>query len=83
MKGSRYITHMKRLRDPAASLANFFGQGLMVLGDALGPILWQLSEDFVFDANRVGAFLDALPESYEAAARLARRHDDRVEAAAT
>ncbi|MFO7893352.1 MAG: DUF72 domain-containing protein [Longimicrobiales bacterium] len=83
LKGSRYITHMKRLKDPASGLANFFGQGLLVLGDALGPVLWQLRDDFAFDADRLEPFLAALPGTHEAAARLARRHDDRVAEAAT
>jgi uncharacterized protein YecE (DUF72 family) len=83
LKGSRYITHMKRLRGPEPGLANFFGQGLLVLGEALGPILWQLRDDFAFDRERVAPFLEALPATYEEAARLARRHDDVVEEAAT
>jgi uncharacterized protein YecE (DUF72 family) len=83
LKGSRYITHMKRLKDPESGLANFFGQGVMVLGDALGPVLWQLRDDFAFDGDRLARFLEALPTSHEEAARLARRHDDRVVEAAT
>ena len=83
LKGSRYITHMKRLKDPEPGLANFFGQGMLVLGDSLGPILWQLRDDFAFDRDRLRPFLDALPASHEEAARHARRHDDRVEEAAT
>ena len=83
VKGSRYITHMKRLRDPTSGLANFFAQGVLVLGDALGPVLWQLRDDFTFDDDRLVPFLEALPTSHEDAARLARRHDDRVEEAAT
>lgn len=83
LKGSRYITHMKRLKDPGAGLANFFGQGLLVLGDALGPVLWQLRDDFTFDRDRLESFLAALPGTHDGAARLARRHDHRVPEAAT
>ncbi|MGK7311257.1 MAG: DUF72 domain-containing protein [Candidatus Longimicrobiales bacterium M2_2A_002] len=83
VKGSRYITHMKRLADPDRPLANFFGQGLMVLGDALGPVLWQLRDDFAYDPDRLVPFLEALPGSHDEAAALARRHDDRLEEAAT
>lgn len=83
VKGSRYITHMKRLADPARPLANFLGQGLMVLGDTLGPILWQLRDDFEYDPDRLAPFLEALPHTHAEAAALARRHDDRVDEAAT
>lgn len=83
LKGGRYITHMKRLKDPESALANFFGQGVLVLGDALGPVLWQLRDDLAFDADRLEYFLAALPATHADAARLARRHDDRLEEAAT
>ncbi len=41
VKGSRYITHLKRLRDVETPLANFMASGLLRLGPKLGPILWQ------------------------------------------
>lgn len=44
VKGGRFITHMKRLRDVEAPLANFFASGLLALGPQLGPVLWQLPE---------------------------------------
>src|SRR5688572_2158998 len=40
VKGSRYITHMRRLRDIEAPLANFFASGIFNLREKLGPILW-------------------------------------------
>src|SRR5437016_1464460 len=42
VKGSRYITHILRLKDAEQALARFFGSGLLSLGSKLGPILWQL-----------------------------------------
>lgn len=42
IKGGRYLTHMLRLREPRAALANFFAQGVLALGPRLGPVLWQL-----------------------------------------
>jgi uncharacterized protein YecE (DUF72 family) len=78
VKGSRYITHMKRLREPEAGLANFFAQGLLRLGAKLGPILWQFPPNFSFDRARIEPFLALLPRDSEAALTLARRHDDRV-----
>src|SRR5688572_7153535 len=41
VKGSRYITHMLRLRGIGAALANFFASGVLALDDKLGPVLWQ------------------------------------------
>src|SRR5947209_3606241 len=41
VKGGRFITHMKKLRDIEAPLANFFASGLLALKEKLGPILWQ------------------------------------------
>ncbi len=83
VKGSRFITHNKSLKDVETPLANFFASGVLVLEEKLGPILWQTSERARFDADRVRRFLELLPRGTEAAARLARRHDDRVEEAWT
>ena len=78
VKGSRFITHMKRLKEIETPLANFFAQGLLRLGAKLGPILWQFPPDFRFDPERIEPFLALLPRDTEAALRLARRHDHRV-----
>ena len=79
VKGSRFITHNKKLGDVETALANFFASGILLLGEKLGPILWQLPRQLAFDADRVRAFFDLLPRDAAAAARLARRHDERVE----
>lgn len=78
VKGSRFITHNKKLNDVKEPLANFFAQGLLRLGAKLGPVLWQLPPAFRFDAERVESFLAMLPRDSDAMARLARRHDERV-----
>src|SRR5579862_2486859 len=78
VKGSRYITHMRRLRDAAKPLANFFAQGVLRLGAKLGPIFWQLPPTFSFDPKRLEAFFKLLPRDTDAAIALARRHDQRV-----
>jgi uncharacterized protein YecE (DUF72 family) len=83
IKGSRFITHMKQLNEPAQPLANFFGQGVLALGGKLGPILWQFSQRFRFREERLRPFLELLPRDHEAAARLARRHDHRTQDPAT
>lgn len=77
VKGSQFITHAKKLKDVETPLANFFASGVLRLEAALGPILWQFPR-LRFDLARVEAFLELLPEDTRAAARLARRHDERV-----
>jgi uncharacterized protein YecE (DUF72 family) len=74
---------MKQLNEPRQALANFFGQGILALGDKLGPILWQLSQRFRFREDRLRPFLELLPTDHHAAARLAREHDHRVKDPAT
>ncbi len=78
VKAPRFITHVRRLRDVRAPLANFIASGLLRLGAKLGPILWQFPPSFRFDAALCEAFLKLLPHDGEAAVRLARSHDDRL-----
>lgn len=78
VKGSRFITHQKQLGDVEGALANFLASGLLLLGDRLGPFLWQLPERMSFDAAKLERFLDLLPRDTEQAAALARRHDERL-----
>lgn len=79
VKGSRFITHNKKLSNVETPLANFFASGLLLLRQKLGPVLWQLPPHLGFDADRVEGFFELLPKDAEAAADLAGRHDDRVE----
>ncbi|WP_027944262.1 DUF72 domain-containing protein [Amycolatopsis taiwanensis] len=78
VKGGRYITHMKRLRDVATPLANFFASGVLALGHKLGPVLWQLPPNFAFEPRKLCEFFELLPRSTAAAATLAARHDDKL-----
>ena len=52
VKGSRYLTHMLKLRNAEKPLANFFASGLLELGKKLGPILWQFPPQLRFDSAR-------------------------------
>ena len=79
VKGSRYITHLKQLRDVRVPLANFLASGLLALGPKLGPLLWQLPPRLRFDAARIDEFLALLPRSTGAAAQLAGEHDERLD----
>ena len=76
VKASRYITHLRRLREIEAPLANFLASGLLALREKLGPILWQFPPSFRFDAERMENFFAMLPHDTEAAAKVARRHDE-------
>ncbi|WP_435582436.1 DUF72 domain-containing protein [Amycolatopsis thermoflava] len=78
VKGGRFITHMKRLADTETPLANFFASGVLALGHKLGPILWQLPANFAFEPGRFAEFFASLPRDTRAAAKLARKHDDKL-----
>jgi uncharacterized protein YecE (DUF72 family) len=78
IKGSRFITHMLRLRNVEQPLANFFASGLLALGPKLGPILWQFPPNFQFNPELLEEFFTLLPNNTENAATLAQRHDERL-----
>ncbi len=78
IKGSRFITHIRRLRNVELPLANFFASGLLALGPKLGPILWQFPPNFQFNPDLLEEFFTLLPRDTHAAAMLAKRHDDRL-----
>lgn len=78
VKGSRFITHNKKLGDVETPLANFFASGVLELGAKLGPILWQVPASMRFDPSRIEGFFDLLPGDSDAAVELAKRHDSRV-----
>jgi uncharacterized protein YecE (DUF72 family) len=73
VKGPRYITHMRRLRDVEKPLANFFASGVFNLKEKLGPILWQFPPNFQYDRGRMESFLDLLPHDTLAACGVARK----------
>ena len=60
VKASRYLTHMKKLKDPAEPLARLLDRAVH-LKDHLGPILYQLPPGWKADAARLDAFLGQLP----------------------
>jgi len=78
LKGSRYITHLKRLREVETPLANFLASGVLALGRKLGPFLWQLPPGLPYDEDLLRRFFDQLPRSTSEVARLARRHDQKL-----
>ena len=56
VKASRFLTHMRRLKDADTALANFLASGLLRLREKLGPILWQLPPNFAYDRARLESF---------------------------
>jgi uncharacterized protein YecE (DUF72 family) len=78
VKGGRFITHMKRLRDVEIPLANFFASGPLALGAKLGPVLWQLPATLRYDPDLLTAFFALLPRTTVEAADLAKHRDDRL-----
>jgi uncharacterized protein YecE (DUF72 family) len=64
VKASRFITHMKKLKDPEAALANFLPRAAR-LEEKLGPILFQLPPFWEADPARLEAFLSALPRGHQ------------------
>jgi uncharacterized protein YecE (DUF72 family) len=66
-KGSRYLTHMKRLTDMGDGLRRFYDSIAPLVGSGkLGPVLWQLPERMARDDERLAAALDALPPGLHA-----------------
>jgi uncharacterized protein YecE (DUF72 family) len=63
VKASRFITHMKKLREPQQSLALFLDR-IQSLGEKLGPVLFQLPPAWHFNEERFTAFLQALPATF-------------------
>lgn len=63
VKASRYLTHMKKLKDPQEPLDNFL-ESIQELKGQLGPILFQLPPNWQFNPERLVSFLDILPQGY-------------------
>lgn len=78
-KGSRFITHMKKLSQPEASIEKYFDR-VDILGRKLGPILFQLPPWWEVNLERLEEFLRALPRRrrYGFEFRNATWHSDEV-----
>lgn len=59
-KGSRFLTHLKKLKDTGTGLERYFAK-VLGLRDKLGPVLWQLPPGWNADPERLARFLRALP----------------------
>lgn len=56
VKCPRFISHMKRLNDIEAPLANFFASGVLLLREKLGPLLWQFPRAPAFRRGKMARF---------------------------
>jgi uncharacterized protein YecE (DUF72 family) len=64
VKGSRFITHMIKLKDAQRGLTNFLPRAER-LGARLGPILWQLPPNWKVNVERLEEFLSLLPKKHD------------------
>lgn len=72
MKASRYLTHIRRLKDPEEPLETMW-RSFLGAGDRLGPILFQLPPNLPADVERLRAFVALLPRERRCAFEF--RHD--------
>ena len=63
VKGSRFITHMIKLKDAQRGLTNFMPRAERLRGK-LGPILWQLPPGWKVNVERLEEFLSLLPKEH-------------------
>ena len=62
VKASRYLTHVRRLMDLDTGIKRFYEPlGPLITAGRLGPVLWQLPENFHRDEQRLAAWAAALP----------------------
>jgi uncharacterized protein YecE (DUF72 family) len=78
VKGPKFITHIKRLRDCQIPLANFFASGVFALKNKLGPILWQLPPLFLYRPEIFEEFFKSLPRTTDEAAQLSKLTNGKV-----
>jgi uncharacterized protein YecE (DUF72 family) len=64
VKASRFLTHMKKLKDPEEPLDRLFSR-IRELGRHLGPVLYQLPPGWKLDRERLEHFLQMLPKGHK------------------
>ena len=68
IKGSRYCVTRPRLADAGEGIGQFLAQGMSLLGDKLGPLLWMLAARRKFEREDMAAFLRLLPAQHDGVA---------------
>jgi len=74
VKGSRFVTHMKKLKEPQEPLRRFF-RAVRPLKDKLAGVLWQCPANFKVNIDRLRVFLDALRKHFDGPAVFEFRHE--------
>ena len=65
VKGPMYATNRRVLAEAQESIARFFGSGVLLLKEKLGPINWQFGPTKKFDAAELESFLALLPKKID------------------
>jgi uncharacterized protein YecE (DUF72 family) len=65
LKGPRFATNRRVLREAGDSIKRFLDSGVTDLGPHLGPLLWQFAPTKKFDAADFGGFLELLPTTHD------------------
>ena len=65
LKGPRFATNRRVLKEAGDSIKRFLHSGVTELGDRLGPLLWQFAPTKKFDAGDFGGFLELLPAKFD------------------
>jgi uncharacterized protein YecE (DUF72 family) len=68
LKGPRFATNRRVLKEAGDSIKRFLNSGVTELGERLGPLLWQFAPTKKFDAADFGGFLELLPEKFNGCA---------------
>jgi uncharacterized protein YecE (DUF72 family) len=65
LKGPRFATNRRVLKEAGDSIKRFLDSGVSELGDHLGPLLWQFAPTKKFDEADFGGFLELLPKTFD------------------
>lgn len=65
LKGPRFATNRRVLKEAGDSIKRFLDSGVTELGDHLGPLLWQFAPTKKFDEADFGGFLELLPDKFD------------------
>jgi uncharacterized protein YecE (DUF72 family) len=65
LKGSRFVTNRRVLKEAGDSIKRFLDSGVTELGPKLGPLLWQFAPFKKFDEADFGGFLELLPDKHD------------------
>jgi uncharacterized protein YecE (DUF72 family) len=65
LKGPRFVTNRRALKEAGDSIKHFLDSGVTELGSHLGPLFWQFAPFKKFDEADFGGFLELLPDKFD------------------